>query len=128
MIILVKSQPIALHCLQLNAVAVFPHSFQDIAVLQLDLSLAMELAILEISNVNPAVLFAPLHPLVFSWPIYHIVVEVAGQSSSLSMKRAVSLLFAVEELTSIADIGISSLVVSETMHATVRKLATIDLT
>lgn len=128
MIILVKSQPIALHCLQLNAVAVFPHSLQDIAVLQLDLSLAVELAILEISNVSPAVLLAPFHPLVFSSPVYHVVIEVAGQSSSLSMKRAVSLLFAIEELTSIADIVISSLVISEAMHTTVHELATIDLT
>lgn len=128
MIILAKSQAIALHCLQLNAMAVFPHSLQNIAVLQLDLSFAVELAILEISNIDTSVLLTPLHPLVSSSSVYHIVLELAGQSSSFSVKRPVSLLFSVEELTSVADVVISSLIISEAMHATIHKLATIDFT
>lgn len=127
MIILVKSEAIALHCLQFNAVTVLPHSLQDIAVLQLDLSLAVELAILEISNINPSVLFAPFHPFVSSWSVHQVILEVASQCSGFSVKRSISLLLAVEELSGVADVVIFPLIISEAMHAAVQKLATIDL-
>ena len=127
MIILVKSQAIALHSFQFNAMAVLPHSFQNITILQLDLSLAVELAIFEISNINSSVLFAPFHPFVSSLSVHQIVLKVASQCSSFSVKRAISLFLAVEEFSSVADMSIFLLIISEAMHAAVQKLAMIDL-
>ena len=87
----------------------------------------MELAIFEISNIHSSIFFAPFHPFVFSLPVHQVILEVTSQSSSFSVKRTITLLLAVEELSSVADMTIFLLIISKAMHAAVQKLPTIDL-
>ena len=85
----------------------------------------MELAIFEVSNINSAISLIPLKP---AETVDEIIFELTNQNTILEMQRTIPLFFAIEKLTSVSHLFVSTVIVSKTVHAAIVKLSSICFT
>jgi len=85
----------------------------------------MELAIFEVSNINSAISLIPLKP---AETVDEIIFELTNQNTILEMQRTITLFFAIEKLTSVSHLFVSTVIVSKTVHAAIVKLSSICFT
>ena len=84
----------------------------------------MKFAIFEVSHIDPTI---PLAPLELPMTVYDIILEVATQDSNLGIKGPLTFFLAIKKLPSIADLLISTIVISKSMHPSIHELAPVGL-